>query len=183
MSMDDLTEAGDLLTSSLKRKLLNYLMESKIDVPSNVRAAIDQVFEENTFTSDEDGIINVYDSGEADDFEQETMMLTQLNVQVRGGNSSGDVLSKYTYYGSLDTSGACSENIGLYDGEDLVEQVRLVEPKGTNRLANRNDWCVILIEEKVFEMGDYEVTPRLYVYVPKAFKPKDEEAGDAANIQ
>jgi hypothetical protein len=57
--------------------------------------------------------------------------------------------------------------------------VRLIEPKTTNHLDNPNDWCVVLIEEKVFEMGNYEVTPRLYVYVPMAFKPKDEEAGDA----
>jgi hypothetical protein len=177
--MEDLNEAGNAITESLKKKLFDYLAKANVSIPGSVETSINQVFDENTFTSDDDNIINVYDKNELEDFEQETMMLTQLNVQVRGGNSSGDVLSKYTYYGNLETTGAYSENIAMYDGETLVEQVRLIEPKTTNHLDNPNDWCVVLIEEKVFEMGNYEVTPRLYVYVPMAFKPKDEEAGDA----
>ena len=103
-----------------------------------------------------------------EDFLTDTVLITQLNIQVKGGNSSGEILDKYSYYGVLNTENAFYENIGLYDGETLIKQHSLIEPTDTNKLEDPNDFCIVVIEEQEFHMGEYTVMPRLYIYIPKS---------------
>jgi high-affinity Fe2+/Pb2+ permease len=171
---NDLLNEEKAVTNGLHQKIMKYFEDKGIKIPGQVESAINQVFQENNFPSDEEGVLNIYGKSDLESFETDTMLLTQLNVQVKGGNSAGDILSKYTYYGTLDTKDAFQEDIGLYDGEELIDQVRLQKASKTNHLENPNDWAVFLIEEKVFEMGSYEVTPRIYIYAPVDFGPDAE---------
>ena len=108
----------------------------------------------------------IYFKEDLEDFLTDTMLLKQLNVQVKGGNSSGDILDKYSYYGELKTTNAYTENTGLYDGEELVNQLTKIDPTAINQLENPADFCIVVIEETEFHMGEYNVTPRLYIYIP-----------------
>ena len=164
--MDNLNEQN--VTEELRKNTFNFLEKNNIELPFNVKDALNDAFDENDFTSDEDDIINIYFKEDLEDFLTDTLLLTQLNIQVAGGNSSGDVLDKYTYYGNLITANAFYENIGFYNGEELVKQHSLIEATDTNKLENPNDFCIVVIEEQEFHMGEYTVIPRLYVYIPKS---------------
>src|SRR5574344_499113 len=110
---NDLLNEEKAVTNGLHQKILNYFEDKGIKIPGQVESAINQVFQENNFPSDEEGVLNIYGKSDLESFETDTMLLTQLNVQVKGGNSAGDILSKYTYYGTLDTKDAFQEDIGL----------------------------------------------------------------------
>lgn len=156
------------ITHQLKQKTFEFLSKNNIELPIDVKNALNDVFDENDFTSDEEDVINIYFKEDLEDFQTDTVLLTQLNVQIKGGNSSGEILDKYTYYGNLITENAFYENIGLYDGETLVRQHSLIEPTDTNKLEDPNDYCILVIEEQEFHMGEYTVIPRLYIYIPKS---------------
>ena len=156
------------ITHQLKQKTFEFLSKNNITLPETVNEELNNVFDENDFTSDEEDVINIYFKEDLEDFLTDTVLITQLNIQVKGGNSSGEVLDKYTYYGTLNTDDAFYENIGFYDGEVLVKQHSLIEPTDTNKLADPNDFCIVVIEEQEFHMGEYTVIPRLYIYIPKS---------------
>ncbi len=164
--MTNLTE--EEITKLLRQKTFEFLEKNNINMPDDVKTALNDVFDENDFTSDEDDVINIYFKEDLEDFLTETALLTQLNIQVKGGNSSGEVLDKYTYFGNLITENAYYENIGFYDGETLIKQHSLIEATDTNRLEDPNSFCIVVIEEQEFHMGEYTVIPRLYIYIPKS---------------
>ena len=154
------------ITEQLRQKTFEFLQKNNIQLPIDVKNALNDVFDENDFTSDEEDIINIYFKEDLEDFLTDTLLITQLNIQVKGGNSSGEVLDKYSYYGVLNTDNAFYENIGFYDGETLIKQHSLIEPTDTNKLEDPNDYCIVVIEEQEFHMGEYTVIPRLYIYIP-----------------
>ena len=77
-------------------------------------------------------------------------------------------MDKYTYYGNLIVENAFNENIALYDGETMINQISNIEATDTNKLENPEDYCIVLIEEQVFHMGEFTVIPRLYIYIPES---------------
>lgn len=153
------------INAELKAQTTEFFSKNNIQLPIEVQNAISDVFDENDFNDDDS--VNIYFKEDLDSFQSDTMLLKQLNVQVRGGNSSGDILDKYSYYGVLTTEGAYSENIALYDGEEMINQLSYIEPTEINKVENPDDYCVVVIEESEFHMGEYNVIPRLYIYVPK----------------
>lgn len=166
MEENELNESLLPVTEELRKRTFEFLNKNNIKLPIEVENSLSDVFDENDFTSDEDDVINIYFKEDLEDFLTDTMCLKQLNIQVKGGNSSGEILEKYSYYGVLSTENAFSENIGLYDGETLVNQLSLIEPSALNKLENPADFCIVVIEESEFHMGEYTVIPRLYIYIP-----------------
>lgn len=163
---------AEQITEELRKKTIEFFERNKIDLPIRVRNGIDDVFDENDFTSDEEDVINIYFKEDLEDFEKDTVLSVDLNIQATGGNSSGDLFNKFTYYedNSLDTKNAVSQHIHLYDGEDRLDSVLDIDAIESNHLENPNDWGVFLIEEQRFEMGNYEKTQRLYIYSPLSGK-------------
>ena len=154
-------------TEDLRERTFNFFKNNKIELPIPVDNALSDVFDENDFeASAMDEAINIYFKEDIDSFLTDTLIIRQINTQVKGGNSSGLVLDKYDYYGVLKTKGAETINYALYDGEEIINQVRLVEPTGPNVLDNPADWCIVLIEETEFHMGELQIIPRVYIYVP-----------------
>jgi len=152
-------------SKTLKEKTKEFLKRNNIQLTIEIQNALEDAFDENDFTEDEDSV-NIYFKEDLENFLTDTMLLKQLNVQVKGGNSSGDILEKYTYYGELSTTNAYSENTALYDGETLVSQLTFIEPTAINKLENPVDCCIVVIEETEFHMGEFNVVPRLYLYIP-----------------
>lgn len=163
--MENINESQSA-TEELRKNTLDFFDRNKIVLPIEVTNALSDVFDENDFTSDDDDVINIYFKEDLEDFLTDTTIITQLNVQVKGGNSSGEILNKYSYYGVLKTEQAYTEDIGLYDGENLISHVSYIEPTDTNKLEDPNDYCIVLIEEQEFHYGDFITVPRLYMYLP-----------------
>lgn len=161
-----LLETRQKVIKSLHSRVFDYFKNNKITIPEQVITAINQVFEDVSFSSDDDDVVSIYGKNDSADFETDTELFTQLNIQVDGGNSSGDIVSKYTFYGKLDAENAYTENIGLYSGEKLIDTIHDIKPQHSNKIENLNDWCIVVINEEIFEMGEFNETPRLYIYAP-----------------
>lgn len=157
------------VTELLRKKTFEFFKANGIVLDTKVDNALCDVFDENDFNpTAKDESINIYFKEDIEDFLNDTAIITQINTQVTGGNSSGLVLEKFDYYDQnlLRTSGAETHNYGLYDGESLVKQLLLIEPKNTNIIDNPVDWCICVIEETEFNHGQVTVTPRAYIYCP-----------------
>ncbi len=160
------------ITEALRKKTFEFFEKYRIELPVQVKNGISDVFDENDFTSDEEDVINIYFREDLEDFEMDTALSVDLNVQATGGNSSGDIFNKFTYYepNSLETKNAVSQHIHIYDGEEMLDSILNIDATASNHLENPNDWGIFLIEEQRFEMGNYEKTQRLYIYSPVSGK-------------
>lgn len=156
------------INEELKENTFKYFKEKNISIPIDVYRAIETVFDEvsfeKTFTNEDS--ISLYSIDDIDEFEGDTSVFTELNIQIGSEYSSGDLINKYSYYGKLNTKGAYTEYINLYDGEELINEVKKVEKSNNNQLENKNDWCIVLLEEQKFSEGTFESIPRLYIYAP-----------------
>lgn len=157
------------LSETLKIKTLKYFEERNIEIPIPVKNAIEDVFDENDFNHEypDDDAVSLYSKNDIDEFEADTCVFTELEIQVGEGYSSGDVINKFTYYGELSTANAYTEYINLYNGEELVNEVKKIEKTSNNKLINPDDFCVIVLEEQIFRYGEFESIPRVFIYVPK----------------
>lgn len=151
----------------LKETVLQYFADREIQIPLTIKNCIEDVFSETDFLSETEDNLNIYFKEDLVEFETDTMITTIVNVQVHGGNSAGYHLTKYTYYGELlTTPEAYTKQITLFNGEEDLVRIDDFMATETNKLVDPNDFCIVVIYDHSFEMGDYTVTPRLYIYLP-----------------
>lgn len=160
------------LTEDLKIRTLKYFEDHKIELPISVKNSIEDVFDEQDFDHKypEDDAVNIYSKNDIEEFEADTSVYTELNVQVGNNCSSGDLVNKYSYYGKLNTNNAYTEYITLYDGENIINELKKIEKTTNNKLEDPNDFCVVVLEEQTFGQGNFESIPRVYIYVPKVWE-------------
>ena len=158
------------VNNEYKKRTFDFFKNNNIDLPIPVKNAIEDAFDENDFVQTENGddVVNIYFKEDLEDFLRDTTIYRQLNVQVMGGNSSCDILDPFVYYGDIDFTNAINENINLYNGEEEIKNVSNINAQDTNKLADPNDYCVLIIEESECHMGEYSTMIRLYIYVPSS---------------
>lgn len=163
------------MTEDLRQRTFKYFSDRNIELPVAVQNAINDAFDEHDFDHNypDDDAVSIYSKTDIDEFEGDTNVFTEIEVQVGNGYSSGDIINKYSLYGTLSIAGAYTEYINLYNGDELIDNVKSIEKSRNNKLEDPNDFCVILLEEEIFGEGNFEAIPRLYIYVPKEWSDND----------
>lgn len=151
----------------IKQKLYDYLQSYKITIPDRIRKSINDVFDENDFV-DSDDVMYIYFKNDLEMFESETACANIIYFDIsKNRKSSFDIVTKYTYYGKLDFNNSFTEDIKIINDESEIYEVSNIIPTDFNKLENPEDYCIIVLVERIFENGEYSEIPRLYFYVPQ----------------
>lgn len=173
--------------NDVRRQLDGILKADGVVLPVPVQSALNDAFAENDFLSSAEDSVNIYFREDKDLFEDDVSEGTVVYVMLDSDKSSGDIVSRYTYYGKIAGEKTSTEDIRLFrkpataeDDPIPVTTIASVSPAQSNAIDNPNDFCIAVMVEEMFENGQYTQTPRLYLYVPQD-RPKTEDAEDASN--
>ena len=141
--------------------VVEYFSSLNIELPSDVKNAIEDVFRENDDVTD----VECYHS---EDVEQFGIDLSPQNIAIMNldGSNSGEAVSFYTYYGEVEHD--LLEEIMLFDGDDLHTEISKIEGSGTSKLVDENDYTVILVERTKWDSkaSVADLTTTLMIYCP-----------------
>lgn len=147
----------------LKENILNYFKECNVDIPSDVEEALNQVFDEFEFISNDDDDANIYMEEDILDFQEDLTITNAFNIVV-DGISSGVYKATYTYIGEVDY--VVNERTDLEYKKEVVET--LVEFNYSNKttIKDPTKWIITVAESIHWGDGDYTRIPKLYIYCP-----------------
>lgn len=137
----------------------SFFSDNGIVIPIAVGNAIDDVFLEN---EDLDGV-DVYTSREKDDLQRDLSIKNEVYINV-SKESSGNVMSSFTYYGNIEFS--VSDKYFLKQEDELVD-VLVDSFNREETVIDFSDWAVVLIETISFENKDYKKELNLKIYCPE----------------
>ena len=155
-------------------QVVHYFDSMSISIPTAVKNAIQDVFEEN------DNIANVdcYHAEDIIDFEKDITATNTidmlLGVADTQGPHHGSVDNMYTYYGDINR--ALHESILLKDADgETLEEISGFSSGEYSLLNNPADWAVIVVEKVEWDSKDnsFSRTARLIIYCP--INDEDEE--------
>jgi hypothetical protein len=142
------------------QKILDFFKENQIELPIDVNNALEDVFNEN----EEVDNVDMYFREDAEVFEEDIILANNVNADLKGP-SSGSMNNVFTYYGEIDYS--MSEFIRLVDGEELIEEITMIDQLEVPSRLNRDMYAIVLIENVQWEKGEVKREPHLYVYCPE----------------
>jgi hypothetical protein len=140
-------------------RLLNFFKEQNVELPTDVRNAVEDVFNENDNVDD----VDVYFKEDVSLFEEDIVLINEVTVYLNAP-SKGSTNNVFTYYGEVDFS--LSEFTKLYDGENLLEEITKVDQLDTASRVNPDMFAVVLVESVKWESGKIARKPHLHVYCP-----------------
>lgn len=153
--------------------VVSYFEELNINLPTDVRNSIEDVFREN------DNVENV-ECYHLEDKEQYELDLAPTNIVMLNldGSNSGEVHNYFTYYGGVEHD--LLEQIHLYDGEELHTEISTIDGEGRSYLENPNDYTIILTETTTWDTSTEEgkiptVEIKLMIYCPVPGEGYNEE--------
>lgn len=142
--------------------VVGYFEDLNIELPSDVKNAIEDVFREN------DSIDGV-ECYHLEDKEQFEIDLKAENIVILNmdGSHSGSTMDFYTYYGGVEYS--LTEKTLLYNNDELIHSISDIEGSERSPMEYPDDYSVILIERKEWDTSknkDLQSTTTLYIYCP-----------------
>jgi hypothetical protein len=147
-------------------KVLEFFRDKGIEIPTDVRNAIEDVFTENDSITD----INIYFKEDAEVFESDVVLLKEIDAYVTD-LSAGSVDDVYTYYGEIDYS--LSEIYNLYDNktsQTTIADVVNIDNQSKASILNSEQWAVVLIETTRWDEGKVEKIQKTYLYSPHSME-------------
>ena len=147
--------------------IISYLSKYNIQIPPRISSALKDMLDENDFIYSDD-VIHIYFKEDLESFEAETECANILYFDIsENNNSSFDIISKYTYYGNLIINNSYAEDLKIINNDQEVYNISEIVPNNLNKLENPNDYCLIVLVERLFENKEYSEIPRIYFYVPE----------------
>ena len=150
--------------------VVSYFEDLNIDLPVEVKNAIEDVFREN------DNVENVecYHLEDKEQFETD-LSPTNIVMMNMDGSNSGEVHNYFTYYGGVEHD--LLEQIHLYDGDELHTEISNIEGTGKSFLENDSEYTIILIEVTKWNTSEKELTVEntLMIYCPEPGEGYTEE--------
>ena len=142
--------------------VLSYFEELNITLPSDVKNAIEDVFQEN------DNIENVecYHLEDKEQFEKDLSPTNIVMLNLDGSNS-GEIHNYFTYYGGVEHD--LLEQIHLYDNDELHTEISSINGTGVSYLEDPKDFTVILVETTTWDTSKErtaETETKLMIYCP-----------------
>ena len=156
-----MTEINEI-NLELKKSLLSYLEKSKVNVDSEIRGVIDQVFEEFDFTSQDDAI-SIYFKDSIAEMQEDLTLNNTYDIKVNGV-SSGSYTATYTYTDNIEY--VINENTDLYYDDEVVENLLSISSNEKTKITNPNEWVITVTETIDFGNNEFTRIPRLYMYCP-----------------
>jgi hypothetical protein len=157
------------------------------DIPTSVNSALVEAFQENDFIKDDD-TYTIYFKEDIDLFEKDVSEGRVIYIMLDSDKSSGDIVSRYTYFGKITSANSFTEDIRLYkkpahfgDDPEKITTISDITPTDFCHLENKEDWAICVMVEQQFNEGKYAETPRLYIYVPKSKKEVDAKKLDKSD--
>ena len=152
--------------------VVSYFDDLNIELPSDVKNSIEDVFRENDNISS----VECYHLEDIEQFEQDLQPINIVMMNLDGSNS-GEIHNFFTYYGGVEHD--LLEKIQLYDGEELHTDISNIEGSGTSKLEDTNDYTIILVEKTTW---DTSASPKeapsveniLFIYCPYSAEGIDE---------
>jgi len=150
------------------KKIYDFFEESKVELPIDVKNAMEDVFTENDGVED----VDIYFLEDSQLFEQDLTLKNEVNVYLNSP-SKGSSNNVFTYYGEIDFS--LSEFVRLYDGETLLEEITRIDLSESPSKLNDLMYAVVLIERLKWEDGKLARHLKLHIYCPKSSEGGTEE--------
>jgi len=142
------------------KKILDFFKESQVTLPIDVNNALEDVFNENENIDD----VDIYFREDAETFEEDLILANNVNADLKGP-STGSMNNVFTYYGEIDYS--LSEFVRLVDGDNLIEEITIIDQLDVPSKLNREVYAIVLVESVQWEKGETTRSPHLYVYCPE----------------
>jgi hypothetical protein len=149
-------------------KIYDFFNESKIELPTDVKNAIEDVFNENDGVED----VDIYFLEDSELFEKDLTLKNEVNAYLNSP-STGSSNNVFTYYGEIDFS--LSEFVKLYDGETLLEEITRIDLADKFTKVNESMFAVVLVERLKWEDGKLAKHLKLHIYCPKSSEGEVED--------
>ena len=160
------------------KAVIDYFKGISIEVPTDVKNSIEDVFRENDTVSN----IQCYFKSELKEFQHDLQLFNNIKMYV-DGHSIGSTMSVFTYYGQMNFS--LSERTELLErtpnGDESVELITDIDNSETDSVVyDPNEYEVILYEVLTWNTPDKPVrTTNLFIYRPED-SPEDEIENEEA---
>jgi predicted kinase len=148
-------------------KILDFLKSEGVEVPTEVKNSIEDVFAENDNVEN----VDIYFKEDADLFGTDLTLINEVNSYLNLP-SKGNYNNVFTYYGEIEYS--LSEFVKLYDGDKLIDNITNVDKRDIPTDFRSSDFAVVLVERVKWEQSKLVRTPHLYVYCPQVSKSSTE---------
>ena len=151
--------------------VIGYFEEENIQLPTEVKNAIEDVFLEN---DDIEGV-ECYHPEDIEQF-QEDLTLTNFVKMTIGGSNEGETNNIWTYYGNVTYS--LSEAIILVDDQDeIIEEISKIENDEPTIVESRNHYAVVLRERVSWNAQSKAPTREtvLYIYCPVSVETEEDK--------
>ena len=154
-------------------KVLDYFSNSNIQLPTDVKNSIEDVFRENDNIED----VQCYHKDELDDFQKDLKLSRDITIYVNGSSKGYDI-APFTYYGQIDFS--LSEHLVLIEkdqkGNESVksELVNIDNSDIPSLVFDPKEYQIILLETTSWNSPDpFQIHDRLFIYCPEENKEID----------
>ena len=141
-------------------KVLDYFSNSNIQLPTDVKNSIEDVFRENDNIED----VQCYHKDELDDFQKDLELSRDITIY-SSGDSKGYDIASFTYYGEKDQKG----------NEIVKSELVNIDNSGIPSLVfDPKEYQVILLETTSWNSPDpFQIHRRLFIYCPEENKEND----------
>ena len=158
-------------------KVLEYFASEGIELPTDVRNSIEDVFLEN------DNIENVtcYFRDELMDFQVDLTLKNSIKIYT-DGRSIGCTYNTFTYHGQVDFS--LSESVNLLKRENnedqLIEQITDIDNHDrSSMIYDKNEYNVVLVETLIWNTPEEPTRhSQLYIYCPDGVVEEENNGDD-----
>lgn len=155
---------------------IEYFADNGIDLPTDVRNSIEDVFEENDSISE----VLCYHKEDLADFEQDLTLRNEIHCFLNG-SSNGFYSKTFTYYG--DVTWSLSEVYDLDPGHDEPVETLLESTTDDLSVIDPKQYQVVMVETVTWdtENNEYSKKDVLHIYCPESgedIKSDDERYDD-----
>jgi hypothetical protein len=144
------------------KKIVEFFAGRNIDIPTDVRNAIEDVFKENDSIND----VDIYFREDVELLETDLILLKEIDAYLTEP-SSGSVDDVYTYYGEINYS--VSEFYNLYDdrkSDKLLTEVVNIDNQNGLSSVNKDQWAAVMVETNKWNESKIEKKQRVFIYCP-----------------
>jgi len=145
----------------LKKQVINYFTSNNIEIPEDILAHINTVFEEFEFNQEDS--VNIYFQEDLELFESDLTINNTNNIHI-DGPSNGIYTGSYTYTENIEY--IINEKTDLYAGEEVIETLVEIVSEERSIITSPADWAVVVLETITYGEGEFTRIPRLYIYSP-----------------
>jgi len=152
----------DEKTKEKFNRTLIFFSENKIDLPIDVKNALEDVFNENEGIDD----VDIYFKEDIEAMEDELIIINEVDAYL-DKPSSGSIRNTFTYYGDIDYS--VSEFTTLYEKDDrIIEEITKINNKDMPSKIDPSKFAIVLTENVTWGEGKMEKKLKLYIYCPES---------------